>query len=259
MGVEAGQELAAIVRRKEWERQLGGGLFYWGIGQSLGRNAEVAANDVSTLHAVFSPMISKPKAIDVNPSEVVMWTAWVDHYGRPHPLPSHSLVTSRASLPSGKRKESHYALVCTSEQALDSSPVGRVFPDHLRNVTTDKPLGASQVTAVVRVAASARVLNDAKSYPVSFTAELQFPYFVRLVQPVLLDAIDLEEISQVSVLGDSESWAHLVNRLRSRIGLEYSPGPTLDFPRVARAGNSLDCNPEKSTLHFVKAPRLLGV
>lgn len=232
MGVEAGQELAAIVQRKEWERQLGGGLFFWGIGQSLGKNAEIVADDVATLHAIFSPMPSKPKNIDVNPTEVVMWTAWVDPYGETKPLPSHCLVTSRASLPSGKRKEIHYALVCTSEQALDSTPSICVFPDRLRNVMTDKPLGASQVTAVVRVATSTGVANKAKSYPVSFTAELQFPYFVRLVQPVLLDANDLEEISRVPMSGDMESWANVVKRLRSRISLERSPQQTLDLLHV---------------------------
>jgi len=35
MGTESGQELACIIRRKEFERRIGG-TFWWGIGTSLG-------------------------------------------------------------------------------------------------------------------------------------------------------------------------------------------------------------------------------
>ena len=36
MGDEAGQSLNGIIARKDAERALGNGLFYWGIGSSLG-------------------------------------------------------------------------------------------------------------------------------------------------------------------------------------------------------------------------------
>ena len=104
MGTESGEELLAIIRRKEWERQLGGGYFFWGVGQSLGENAKVAARDTTSLRAFFSPMPSKPKVIDVAPSRVVLWNAWVDAQGQIRQLPTYCFVTSRASLPSGKKK-----------------------------------------------------------------------------------------------------------------------------------------------------------
>jgi hypothetical protein len=44
---------------------LGHGYFFWGIGQSLGENAKIAARDLASLPAIFSPMLSKPKTIDV--------------------------------------------------------------------------------------------------------------------------------------------------------------------------------------------------
>jgi hypothetical protein len=98
MGTEASEELTAIIRRKEWERQLGNGYFLWGIGQSLGKNAKVAARDLPSLLGIFSPMPSKPKAIDVAPAKVVLWNAYVDARGQTRQLPIHYFVTSRASL-----------------------------------------------------------------------------------------------------------------------------------------------------------------
>lgn len=221
MGTEASEELAAIIRRKEWERQLGGGYFFWGIGQSLGENAKVAARDIASLRAIFSPMLSKPKAIDVAPAEVFLWNAWVDAQGQTRQLPIHCFVTSRASLPSGRKKESHYALVCFSDTELNAQREDIcVFPSHLRNVTTNKPLGASQVTAVVRaVSQTDETYNNAKSksYSVSFTTELRAPYCVQLAQPILLDARELVEINAISDSGDIASWSDLVRRLRFRI------------------------------------------
>jgi hypothetical protein len=218
MGTEASEQLTAIIRRKEWERQLGGGYFFWGIGQSLGKNAKVAARDIASLRAIFSPMPSKPKVIDVAPAEVVLWNAWVDEQGQTRQLPIHCFVTSRASLPSGRKKESHYALVCFSDRELDAQQEDMcICPSHLRNMTTNKPLGSSQVTAVVRVLSQTDKTCGAKSYSVSFTTELRPPYCVQLAQPVLLDARELVEIKAISASGDIESWSTLVRRLRSRI------------------------------------------
>jgi hypothetical protein len=217
MGTESGEGLEAIIRRKEWERQLGSGSFLWGIGQSLGSNAKIAARDIS-LRAFFSPMVSKAKAIDVKPDEVVLWNAWVDQQGQIRQLPIHCFVTSRASLPSGRKKESHYALVCFSNSKLDAQQEDIcIFPSYLRNLTTNKPLGASQVTAVVRVEQGTDEAYITKGYSISFSTELLSPYCVQLAQPVLLDTRELFEIKAISDSGDIESWSALVRCLRSRI------------------------------------------
>ncbi|WP_335105512.1 hypothetical protein [Nostoc sp.] len=218
MGTESGESLEAIIHRKEWERQLGGGYFLWGIGQSLGGNARVAARDIASLRAFFSPMVSKPKAIDVKPTEVVLWNAWVDGQGQIRELPIHCFLTSRASLPSGRKKESHYALVCFSNRKLDAQQEDIcIFPSYLRNVATNKPLGASQVTAVVRVEQDTDEAYITKGYSISFSTELRSPYCVQLAQPVLLDARELFEIKAISDSGDIESWSALVRCLRSRM------------------------------------------
>lgn len=217
IGMEAGEEVAVIIRRKEWERQLGCGCFLWGVGQSLGENAKVAARDTAPLRAFFSPMSSKPKAIDMAPAKVVLWNAWVDTQGRTRQLPLHCFVTSRANAPSGRKKESHYALVCFSDRELNAQREDmRVFPSHLRNMTTNKPLGASQVTTVVRTVSQADETCDAKSYPVSFTTELRSPYCVQLAQPVLLATQELGEVKAISDSDDIKLWSKLVKRLRFR-------------------------------------------
>jgi len=249
MGMEAGEELAAIIRRKEWERQLGGGWFFWGIGQSLGENAKVAARGTASLHAIFSPMPSKPKAIDAAPAEVVLWNAWVDAQGQTRALPIHCFITSRASLPSGRKKENHYALVCFSDRELTAQQENLcIFPSHLRNVITNKPLGASQVTAVVRAVSEADATCTIKSYSVSFITELRSPYCVQLAEPVALNTSELVEIRAISNSGDVTSWSALVKRLRSRIITRTSwVQCTLDLGEVEQPSStdeltSLECS-----------------
>ena len=88
MGVESGESLDLIIRRKDWERQLGSGLFFWGIGQSMGENARDAAMSMDEqMKVLFSPMSSKAKRIDVTPGDVFVWNSWIDNKGNSLPLP----------------------------------------------------------------------------------------------------------------------------------------------------------------------------
>lgn len=213
MGTESGEGLEMIVRRKEWERRLGNGVFLWGIGQSLGANASRATSNGQRLDVVFSPMQSKPKEIDVEPGELVLWTAWTDDAGQTWPLPRHTFVTSRATLPSGRRKESHYALVCNTNQPLSTASGMSVALHTLRNFGTGKALGASQVSAVVAYDPSEGNVQG-KIYPVSFTAQLASPYFVRLAEPTVLDAATIKEADAICRMDDIENWGNFVRRLR---------------------------------------------
>lgn len=216
MGAESGEELAAIICRKEWERQLGSGYFFWGVGQSLGNNAQSVASEIESLYAIFSPMLSKARSIDAAPDRVVLWNAWIDSQGIVRQLPMHCFITSRASLPSGKQKKRHYALVCFSEKKLNAQNNDTyVFPKYLRNVRTNKPLGSSQVTAVVRAVDREDENVRKKSYPISFTAELHVPYCIQLAQPILLSTDDLVEMQLITYSGNIELWSSLVKRIRS--------------------------------------------
>jgi len=228
MGTESGEGLSHIILRKEWERRLGRGRFLWGIGQSLGINADMATAGGTPLAAVFSPMPSKPKDIDVAPADVVLWNSWVDTGGQARPLPRHSFVTSRATLPSGRRKETHYALVCTSSTELRTESTLRVSPHALRNLSTGKALGASQVTAVV-AHSEQQCTSDAKSYPVSFVARLEAPFFVRLANPTLVKRRDLERAAEIVGAGDMEGWTSLVSGLRSSPTVDKLRDRTMDL------------------------------
>lgn len=225
MGTEAGEDLGTIVRRKEWERQLGGGVFFWGIGQSLGTNALKATEQLGTLDVLFSPMLSRAKSIDRNPNKIVVWSSWIDSSGEINPLPKHVLVTSRATLPSGRAKLNHYALVCRSSVALFREQTFNVHYASLRNLVSDKPLGHSQVTAVVKVDNQAKS-NTGRTYPVAFSAKLDSPYFVQLRHPRHLLESEIEEINRISTLGNSQSWEALVQQIRAE---NYYPEPTRDL------------------------------
>ena len=216
MGIESGQSLESIIRRKEWERQLGGGLFFWGIGQSLGNNARNAAASIDEeMKILFSPMPSKAKDIDVTPDEILLWNSWIDSHGNAQPLPDHVLITSRATLPSGRRKSSHYALICKSSGALSVDSGLKITAKHLRNFSSDKPLGASQVTAVVKNAKEATDGHSTKPYAVSFIADMEAPYFVQLSGAETLSLRDVSAIEETSSKGSVEDWGRLVRRLRA--------------------------------------------
>jgi len=213
MGAESGEQLQLIIRRKEWERSLGNGLFFWGIGQSLGGNADLAMRAGETLKVFFSPMISKAKAIDSAPDETVVWTAFTDAYGEEHPLPEHALITSRASLPSGRRKEFHYALVCRSPTSLATPGRLSVDPTSICNFATNKPLGASQVTAIVRNRCERKAAGG-RTYPISFFAELVQPYFVRLSAPRVLSNAEKALLARTTERGAEQTWRDVVTSIR---------------------------------------------
>lgn len=228
IGTESGEELPTVVLRKEWERRLGGGRFLWGIGQSLGSSAQIAAHRMGSLIALFSPVSSKPKTFDRKREDALLWNAWIDANGQVRQLPPHTFIASRATLPSGRRRESHYALVCSSPTELSMGTRLRVYPDHLRSVSTGKPLGAAQGAAVVDCIGRAGE-QAGKSYPLALSVELEAPYFVRLTQPSVLKAADLAEISKASREGDFATFAEWVRCLRSRPSAEPVRGFTQDL------------------------------
>jgi hypothetical protein len=228
IGDESGEALPTIVLRKEWERRLGGGRFLWGISQSLGSSAQVAAHRTGSLLALFSPMSNPSKAVDRRREDLLVWNAWVDSNGQVRQLPPHAFITSRTTLPSGRRREHHYALVCSSPAELSIGSRLRVYPEHLRSVSTGKALGAAQGAAVVDCIGRDSELTG-KSYPLALAVELEAPYFVRLTQPTLLTADDLAEINKASRDGDFGTFTELVTRLRSRPSTERLRGFTQDL------------------------------
>ena len=181
-GTEAGETIDCILARKERERLATDGLFLWGIGNSVGPAMRTLVDEERQPMALFSPMRSRPKAVDVSPERVVTWSRATDLNGDLWPLPNGVSVKSRAGSDAGRQKSYHFALVCRSGSPLRLLESSCVVVESLVNLLSGAKLGASQVTAVVR-----RLERHSQAqtvYPVAFCAELVFPYFVRLEGPV---------------------------------------------------------------------------
>lgn len=231
IGSETGEDLATLILRKEWERRLGGGRFLLGISQSLGSSAQVAALRTGSLLALFSPAASRPRAAERKREDALVWNAWVDASGQVRQLPLHVFVTSRATFPSGRAREHHYALVCSSPTELSIGSSLKVSPERLRSVNTGKAPCASQATVVVdRVVERAGEPPAAgKHYPITLAVELEAPYFVRLTQPTRVRARDLAPIHEAARDGDFETYTELTKHLRSQSATQQSRGFTRDL------------------------------
>jgi hypothetical protein len=180
MGVESGEELAQIVKRKEEERKAGRGIFWWGIGSSLGPAVrEHARARGGGLPIIFSKMLGRAKAADSAPTAVWRWMGWEDEGGQTRDIPSHVKVISRGDSSKGK----HYALVCYSATplALRDDSV-RFDPTQCRTPSGKVP-GASQVTALL---IGSSVGHARGSYAIAFGATLVEPWAVKLIRPVVL-------------------------------------------------------------------------
>lgn len=220
MGTEAGQPLESILRRKELERRAGGGLFAWGIGNSLGVAAKLAQQEMrcNEVDVLFTQMRSAAKHIDVAPSTILLWLNCLNEEGRLVRLPSHMVVTSRGNLAQAGRKRAHYALICNSSHDITFAATGGVIDaNRARNFASLNPLGASQVTAVVRYQSSREPLPE-KSYPVTFRAKLHGAGFVRLASPVVLDGKLAILYRQLCNSVSADEWAEGALQLRQKAG-----------------------------------------
>lgn len=176
-GSEAGEPIEQILFRKEQERLANGGIFLWGIGNAVGPSISELMQRTSRPQVVFSPIKTAPRLKDTAPPAIVTWTEAEALDGSGFTIPSNSLVTSRYD-PEMPRPY-HFALVCYSSRPL--IPLKRerkIGFSQLRNLRTGRPVGVSQVTAVVRRTGIA--VEEPLTYDVAILAELVHPYFVRL-------------------------------------------------------------------------------
>src|SRR5215213_2903772 len=185
-GTEASESVERILLRKEGERLANGGVFLWGIGNAIGPSIVELARHIQRPHVFFSPIKSRPRRRDVTPPAVVAWTSATAADGSHFALPPHSLVTS--SYDPASPKCCHYALICFTEVPLSDGrlPLTVEF-DSLRNLRTGRPLGSSQVTAVVR--RGPPTARGGRRYNVALHARLIEPYLVRLTQAVPFETL----------------------------------------------------------------------
>ena len=188
-GTESGEAIEDIVARKEQERLANGGVFLWGIGNSVGPAVRELVRSTSNPCVVFSPMRSKPKAIDVAPPSLLTWTGATTLDGDDWAIPAGSRVISRGSSEGQREKTAHYALVCRSPSPLAlCAGIADIAYEALVNFLSGTKLGHSQVTAVVRRGQA--LVASPTIYPAAFMAELVYPFFVRLHNPLSDDKPD---------------------------------------------------------------------
>lgn len=214
MGSEAGQPLEDIIRRKELERQSGAGVFAWGIGNSVESAIKYAkyAEHVPGLETLFTPMKVAPKAIDSSPSSILLWLGYHTDDGLIERLPSHMLVTSRGHSRLRDDKRGHYALICESHRSLLEQPSAwAIDPNAARNLVSANPIGASQVTSVVRYRS---IEQRQAAYPVLFRALLTETAFVRLATPVALVGSMFESYRAVCASRTRLQWEQRLRTLR---------------------------------------------
>ena len=181
-GAEAGEQPLSIFKRKELERRRNGGVFLWGIGQSIGPSLSELLCATPAPEVLFSPMRTASAARDTSPTQVVLWRHAIGYDGHQFRIPEYSLVTSR--MDPVRPRPGHYALVCEAEGPI-IEPRGKsrcLALEALRNLRSGTALGASQVTAIVRrIPANAPAHTE---YPVVARARLVYPYLVRLTQAI---------------------------------------------------------------------------
>ena len=215
MGTEAGQALSDIIRRKDMERECGAGVFGWGIGNSVGPAIKHAkfAERILVLEALFTPMKAAPKAIDSAPASIVMWLGYLSDEEDIEPLPEHMLITSRGQSSSGEEKRDHYALICRSPDPLTAQRARQAI-DHRAacNLVSSNPVGASQVTSVVRYRSTD---SREATYPVLFRAELTDQAFVHLAVPVALAGDLLVMYREVCAARKPQEWKVGIKALKA--------------------------------------------
>lgn len=198
-GTEAGQSVDQILARKEQERIANDGLFFWGIGNAIGPSMLELLRRTDSPEVLFSPIRSEPRREDVVPVSVVAWTKAQALSGDEYRLPEQSLITSRFD--PVKPRGRHYALVCYSKIPIAvKARLKQIQFDNLRNLLTGRPVGASQVTAVVQLSETATA-GTSLSYNIAFGAQLAAPYFVQLRSPMPLNG-----------LGQCDRWSDIVRQ-----------------------------------------------
>jgi len=144
-----------------------------GIGNGLGNGIRDLVNAQPQPRVLFSPIRSAAAEIDRKPAGVLLWLDVLGPNG-PQPLPRAAWVTSRSSTAKGATKAHHYALFCHSADELEPGDFGAIQFAELRNMATLRPVGFSQVTAVV--SRSGELSGRELEYRVVLSAQLAAPF-----------------------------------------------------------------------------------
>ncbi len=235
MGGESGEVLERIIQRKNIERHANDGTFIWGIGSSVGSAISNLSENEKQVPIVFSRMLSNTKSIDAQPKTLLLWLGYYDSNGTVKELPRYSLVTSRGETEKSLKK-SHYALFCHADFELSLEPKAELNAKMLVNYSSGRPLGFSQVTAVVRKESSLAEQDKPRNYSISTIAELKMPYFAKLACPVPVSASIIEEANKIATRGNTSDWKRYIDKIKeSAFERETQPQDTTPYMQAAFA------------------------
>jgi hypothetical protein len=202
MNAEAGQTLHTILHRKEAERRAGDGIFWWGVGHSLGQHLpEIARRAGGSLPVLFSLMLSTPNKADARPEQTWLWTAWEDWDGHEHEVPKHIVCLHRSN-------NRRYALVCRSDISIGLGDHGAFDPHCLA-----RPPGPQQVTVLLEGKLPQNGDHHPGRYHWGFKAELIKPWIVKLARARLLED---DERNSINGKFGFDNWLQLTKQLRSK-------------------------------------------
>jgi hypothetical protein len=218
MQAEAGQDLSAILQRKEIERRAGNGQFFWGVGNAPAVMVSAFSRMKLPVEVIFSTMKTRPKPVDSAPSKILVWRRYVGRDGGVRPLPPNALVTSRADTFVGP-KTKHFALMCFSRDPLKLQHGEPFDPHAFRNASeAGASVGASQVTALLRrISAS----TDETDYEVNLRATMVGDYWVRLADPIEWRS-DFRALDALTIT--TKDWLEFVGRARQSQDGSADPG-----------------------------------
>lgn len=187
IGADSGERLDKIIARKERERAADGGVFVWGIGNcvspSITSLIEHERQRGRVPEVIFSPMLSRTNPRDLDPTAVRVWRVGVALDGSEYRVPEHSRVRGRYT-----PGRPYYALVCKSvEPLLAMRETQMILLGQPRNLLSSRPVGGSQVTAVVRYDEE---VKTGTRYEIAMRAELVSPHFVTFPMPEAVATTD---------------------------------------------------------------------
>jgi hypothetical protein len=181
IGTEAGESVTDIIARKGSEQAAGRGIFWWGVGTSLGPAVrDEALRAGGTIPVLFCEMLGRPQPHDVSPSSTIRWVKWRNWNGSEFDVPSFVQITSRGEDRKGRRKDKHYALVCHSPNKIGISQPGELFDPRNCRTLGGKVPGDSQNTALL--AGDFARSHPNGRYRIAFVATLVSPWQATLTR-----------------------------------------------------------------------------
>lgn len=204
IGPESGETLDLVLERKERQRLASGGVFVWGVGHSVRNGVQRLLEGEPRPRVLFTRIQGAGARIDRAPRGLLLWRGYHDE-GEVRPLPPGAIVVSRAHTRLGI-KIRQYALFCASNEPLRLRTIGSFNRGGVVNIESGHPVGASQVTAVVRHVGD----GEGRQAEIVLEADLIAPYAAQLADPISIDESDLQRAYAAS------DWLSAVTALVNR-------------------------------------------